>query len=456
MTTKPPHPTHPPRSDLADLWPLDPGVVFLNHGSYGACLRTVLDAQRAHRDRMEAEPVAFFARGMHEGLDRSRGAIAGLLGGEAEDYVFVPNATTGVATILDNAARGLGMPTRRPLQPGDEVLALTHEYPACKHNLRRIAERSGASVRTIPMPLPPDGSAADPGSGDSEDRALDADALVEAIMGAVTARTRLALLSQITSPSGVVVPIERVAPMLEEAGVCVVVDGAHGPGAVPFDVPSLGAPFYTANCHKWLGAPKGAAIVWVRRDLQAEFRPLVLSNDAEAASGRGGRSKFNTEFDHVGTADPTAWLSVADAIEALPNATGLDWPGIMAANRTLALRARDLLCEAVGVRAPVADELLGPMAMVPLPRMDVGARTAHAERPTAYADPLQDALVERHGVQVPVWRSSSFAGGPFDGRRFVRVSAQRYNTEAQYAYLGEALAAELERESAGARAAAGC
>jgi isopenicillin-N epimerase len=321
---------------------------------------------------------------------------------------------------------------------------LTHEYPACKHNLARLAARHGAGVRAVPMPLPLDGRGGD-------DPPLDADALVETVLGAVTARTRLLLLSHITSPSGVVVPVDRIAARLEQAGVCVVVDGAHGPGAVPFEVPSLGAPFYTANAHKWLGGPKGAGVLWVRRDLQHDFRPLVLSNRAEAATGPGGRSRFNAEFDYVGTDDPTAWMSIADAIEALPAATGLSWEGIMAANRALALRARDLLTETLGVGAPVADELIGPMAMVPLPKMEDRSCAAHAERPTMYADPLQDALVARHGVQVPVWRHASMSGGPFDGRRFVRVSAQRYNTERQYAYLAAALAEELERESAGTR-----
>ncbi|HHN78398.1 MAG TPA: aminotransferase class V-fold PLP-dependent enzyme [Phycisphaerales bacterium] len=424
----------PEPSPLARHWGLDPGLVHLNHGSFGACPKIVLDAQRGYRDRMEREAVSFFCVDLWELLDRARRAVAGVVGASWEDVVFLPNATTAVATVLENVARGVGL--EAPLGPGDEVLTTSHDYPACRFNLARVAARAGAGYVEVPFPTP--ATHATP---------IVEDDIVEAVLSGVTRRTRLAMLSQITSPSGVAMPVARLCRLLGERGVMVVVDGAHGPGAVDFDLPALGAAFYTSNCHKWLCSPKGAAMLWVRRDLQKDFRPLVLSNSARLPGGRRGRGRFATEFGYIGTDDYTPMCAVADAVGALPEIAGTDWPGIIRANRDLVLRGRDILVERLGLDRPYADGLIGPMAALELPRVAEGLRGRLASRPTAYADALQDALVERHGVQVPVWRSSDQLGGQeFDGRRTIRISAQLYNSEAQYTYLADALAAELEAE----------
>lgn len=428
--------TLPPRSDLAHAWTLDPEIVFLNHGSFGGCLRTVLEAQSRYRAEIEREPVRFFNITLWERLDHARAAVAEVMGGDPADYVFCRNATEGVATMLENAAEGVGTPASRPLQPGDELLTFNHEYPACMHNLHRLAGRRGCTVRTEPFPVPPPG-----------EPPLAADALVEYLLAAVSDTTRLVLVSHITSPSGVVIPIDRLTGPLAERGVAVIVDGAHGPGATDFQIPALGAPFYTFNAHKWFGAPKGAGVLWVRPDLHDRFRPLVLSNDATTTAGRKKRSHFNLEFDYVGTDDPTAKLAVADAIHGLPELTGTNWPGIIAANRDLVLEARALLAESLGLRPQIDPELIGPLAMLPLPDLPPDLAAAYAKRPTQFADPLQDALLERHKTQVPIWRAGSMlGGGAFDGRRFIRLSAQRYNTIDQYRYLADALRTELERE----------
>ncbi len=425
----------PRPSPLARHWGLDPGLVHLNHGSFGACPKAVLDAQRGYRDRMEREAVSFFCVDLWDLLDRSRRAVAGVVGASWEDVVFLPNATTAVATVLDNVARGVGL--GGPLGPGDEVLTTTHDYPACRFNLARVAERAGAGYVEVPFPTP--ATHATP---------IGEDEIVEAVMSGVTRRTRLALLSQITSPSGVVMPVARLCRLLDGRGVAVVVDGAHGPGAVDVDLPSLGAAFYTTNCHKWLCSPKGAAVLWVRPDLQADFRPLVLSNSARLPGGRRGRGRFATEFGYVGTDDYTPACAVADAVGALPEIAGVDWPGIVRMNRDLVLRGREILVDRLGLDRPYADGLIGPMVALELPRVPAGLCDRLGARPTVYADALQDALVERHGVQVPVWRSSDQLGGAgFDGRRTIRISAQLYNSEAQYGYLAGALAAELEAES---------
>lgn len=427
----------PSEDGPASQFAIDPKLVYLNHGSYGACPRRVLAAQSAYRDEMERDAVSFFADGMWRLLDESRAALAGMLGGDAGSYVFLPNATTAATTVLENFAQGAI--DGRPLGPGDEILMTTHEYPACRFNAHRIAERHGGRAVEVPFPTPATHAA--PITGDD---------IVEAVLSGVTERTRLAMLSHITSVSGAVVPMRRITAALEARGVPVLIDGAHGPGAVGFDLPGLGGSFYTANCHKWLSAPKGVALLWVHPDHHEGFRPLVLSNDAHTPAGKHGRSRMTLEFDYIGTDDYTPMCAVADAVRAIPDIAGTDWDGVYAHNHELVKRGRAILCDRLGTEPLYADELIGPMCTLLLPRMDEADRAAHAARPTRFHDALQDALLERHGVQVPVWRFGALKkGDPFDGQRCVRISAQIYNTEDDYARLAEALAVELERERAG-------
>ncbi|GAB5496652.1 MAG: aminotransferase class V-fold PLP-dependent enzyme [Phycisphaerales bacterium] len=427
--------TRPKPSAVAANWRLDPDIVFLNHGSFGACPASVLEAQQAMRDRIEREPVRFFCQDLFDLTDRSRSAITRVIGGRPEDYVFLPNATQCVATVLDNALAGIGLEGSRPLGPGDEILMNEHEYPACQNIVRRAAERVGAKVISPAMPWLDGG---DP---------VTSDLLYEIIMNAVTERTRLCMFSLITSPTGLVMPAKRICTALRERGIATLVDAAHGPGAIDFDVDDVGATFLTSNCHKWLCSPKGSALLHVRAEHQQGFRPLALSNYANAPEGTKQRSKFNLEFDYIGTDDPTARLAIADAVELVPKAAQKDWTEITAHNHDLVLAGRNALVRKLGTHIPTTDEVIGPLATVPLPDVPVSRLDAVANRPTIYSNALQDALVERHGVQVPVWVPSAYLGKPFDGKRYIRLSAQVYNIIEQYEYLADALIEELDRES---------
>ena len=431
----------PKPSSLAGHWSLDPEIVYLNHGSFGACPNVVTEAQARYRRQMEAEAVTFFCRDVWRLLDTSREALAGMLGGEGRDYVFLPNATTAVATILENmiSPEGRHVGLDRPIEPGDEVLTTSHDYPACMFNLQRIAGRAGARMVVVDFPEPTPGRPT-----------ITGDDIVEAVLAGVTDRTRIAMLSHIMSPTGVVIPLERLVRELEARGVVTVVDGAHAPGAIDFDLPGLGAPFYTANCHKWLCTPKGVALLWVRRDLQPDFRPMVLSNWAEAAEGTKNRSRFCLEFDYIGTDDYTPMCAVADTVRAMPEIAGEGWAGIARRNHELILQGRDIVCDALGVDKPCADDLIGPLASFPLPDVPAEHRERLGARPTVFADALQDALLENHGIQVPIWRTGDQLGvGAFQGKRRLRISAQLYNTVEQYRYLAGALVEELERELRG-------
>ena len=381
--------------EWARLWPLDPAITFLNHGSFGACPRAVLDAQARWRAELEAEPVRFLHRELEGRLAAARAALGAFVGADPEDLAFVPNATTGVNTVLQSL----------DFATGEELLVTDHGYNACRNAVERVAVRAGLRVVVAPVPFPVEGP----------------DQVVEAVLGRVGPRTRLALLDHVTSPTGLVFPIERLVSELAARGVDTLVDGAHAPGLLPLDVEALGAAYYTGNCHKWLCAPKGAAFLHVRRDRQAGIRPLVVSHGANAP--RTDRSRFRLEFDWTGTADPTAYLTVPEALRYLGGLMAGGWPALMARNREVALAARRILCATLGVASPAPDAMIGSLAAVELP--------PRAGDPEA----LQRALFDRFGIEV-----LAFAW-PSPPVRVLRVSAQLYNTAEDYERLAAALAA---------------
>ena len=392
--------------ELAGLWPLDPSVLFLNHGSFGACPTEVLRYQSTLRAEMEAEPVRFLSRELDDRLDVARQALAAFIGADADDLAFVTNATGGVNAVLRSLV----------FAPGDELLTTDHVYGACRNTLDFVASRSGARVVIVQMPFP----LASP------------DAALEAVLSRVTPRTRLALLDHITSPTAVILPIERFVRELAGRGVEVLVDGAHAPGMIPLDLGALGAAYYSGNCHKWLCAPKGSAFLWVRRDRQQDVRPLTISQGASVT--RAERSRFRLEFDWTGTSDPTAWLTVPRAIEYLGSLVPGGWPALMARNHALALEARRLVCAAAGTPPPCPDDMVGSLASIVLP--DGPTRDISWRRP----DPIQRRLFEGWGIEVPVmtW--------PAAPHRLVRISAQLYNRLDHYATLADALSKELAGE----------
>lgn len=385
-------------------WTLDPELRFLNHGSFGACPRSVLEEQARIRAEIEREPVRFLARELEGRLDAVRAELAPFLGAAPEDLVPVPNATSGVNAVVRS----------RPLRPGDEVLVTNHGYNACRNACEFAAEKAGARVVVARVPFP----------------LASSDEVLEAVFAAVTPRTALALLDHVTSPTGLVFPIAELVRGLRERGIDTLVDGAHAPGMFPLDLEELGAAYYTGNLHKWVCAPKGAAFLWARRDLQPGLRPPVLSHGAN--SPRTDRSRFRLEFDFTGTDDPSAFLSVPACLRFLDGLVPGGFPELCRRNRALALEARSRLCAALGVPAPAPDAMIGTLAAVPLPAGPPGVR------PDAFAvDPLQSALFERHRIEVPVFT------WPAPPARLVRVSAQAYNEIDEYEALAQALRREL-------------
>ncbi len=391
-------------------WLIEADTEFLNHGSFGACPEPVLAVQRALREQLEREPVRFFVRDLEPLLDRTRTALAILLGARAHDLALVPNATFGVNAVLSSVR----------LQPRDVVAVTSHGYNACNNAARRWAERAGAELRVIELPFPVE-----------SERAIE-----ERILAALDGRTRLLLVDHVTSPTGLVLPIARVVREAEARGIEVLVDGAHAPGMLPLSLDALGASYYTGNLHKWTCAPKGAAFLHVRADKQEGLHPAITSHGAN--SQRTDRSRFLVEFDWTGTDDPTALLSVPAALAFVDALAPGGIAEVARDNRTLALEARAILCDALGVEPPCPASMVGSLAAVPLPPRPIEAPA----RGAVYPEALQDALVDRHRIQVPI------VPFPAPPARLVRVSAQRYNRRAQYERLASALLEELARERA--------
>jgi isopenicillin-N epimerase len=388
-------------------WLLDPKIIFLNHGSFGACPRQVLECQGEWRSQIERHPVHFLVRELETHLEAARECLAQFAGANADDLAFMPNATTGINTILRSLK----------FKPGDELLVTNHEYNATRNALDFAAKIFGARVLVARLPFP----------------FRKRDELMEAVLKQVTSRTRLAVLDHVTSQTGVVMPIQSLVDELNRRGVEVLVDGAHAPGMVPLNLKQLGAAYYTGNCHKWLCAPKGAAFLHVRHDKQKTIRPLVISHGAN--SKRKDRSRFQLEFGWQGTSDPSAALSVPEALRFIGSLLKGGWPAVMERNRAMVLAARKILCAALQIEEPCPVEFIGSLASVPLPD---ATRNALAKLPfNEY--PLQDALREKHRIEVPL------ISWPAPPRRVLRISAQLYNSLPQYEVLAKAVVLELAR-----------
>lgn len=416
-------------------WRLDPECVFLNHGSFGATPTCVLARQRELQDQIEREPIRFFVETGLPLMDEARQAVAMLTNADPEGIAHVPNATAGVNTVLRSLT----------FQPGDEILTNSHEYNACNNVLQHVAQRWGAKVVFVEPPFP-------------VRREQD---LADAVLAGVTSRTKLVMVSHLTSPTAIIMPVQRIVDELNRCGIESLVDGAHAPGFTPIDLQRLNPTYYTGNFHKWLCAPKGAAFLFVHRDRRAgagAIRPLIISHGANAVLK--DRSRFRVEMDYTGTFDVTPYLCVPACIRFLASLAGGPVEGadeleglgvVMKANRERAIRGREILCRELGVEPPVPDRMLGAMAAVPLPDPPGGVI-----RPSAlgYHDRLWDELILRHGIQVPVFpfpplnlpgRSTDF--GPLNPqRRLIRIAMQAYNTLEQVEYLARCLKEELVRE----------
>jgi isopenicillin-N epimerase len=391
-------------SELAKHWGLDPEIAHLNHGSFGACPRVVLEELHGLQRELERDLGSFLNRTGAARLAEARCGLGAFLNAGPDDLAFVPNVTFAINSVLRSF----------PLEAGDELLVCNHEYNASRNVLDFVAERAGCRVVVVDLPFPIDGP----------------EVVVERFRAAITDRTRLALIDHVTSSTGLVMPLAELIACFRERGVAVVVDGAHAPGMIDVDLAALDADYYGANCHKWICSPKGAGFLYVRRELQHQVRPAVISHGANA--GLEGNARFRAEFEWMGTRDITPWLCVPKAIDTMASFVAGGWLEVKARNHALVVAGRRAICERLGLATSCPEEMLGSLATIHLPASDNFGESASAT--TLGLDPLQEQLFHEHRIEVPVLRC------PSSGRRMVRVSAQLYNDLPQYERLGVALA----------------
>lgn len=349
---------------------LDPEVTFLNHGSFGACPRAVFERYQDWQLELERQPVLFLARRLEGLLAEARAVLGEYVGADPDDLVFVPNATAGINV----AAWPSG------LERDDEVLTTNLEYGALDLTWEHVCGDFGARYVRAPVPLP----------------VRDEEEIVEAVWSAVTERTRVLFLSHHTSTTAMTLPIAELCARARERGIRTVIDGAHVPGHLRLDLRALDVDFYAGNCHKWLCAPKGAGFLYVRRELQRDVHPLMLSWGYE-----GDDPSFVMRHEKQGTRDPSAQLTVPTAIEWQRER---DWDGVRARCHDLAVRA--------------ASEL-GLESLVPGRRHDLFGQMVTLRLPDPAPADLKERLYNEHRIEIPVFERPE--------GRFIRPSFQGYN-----------------------------
>lgn len=376
---------------LRDLFYLTPDVIFLNHGSFGACPRPVFEEYQAWQLRLERQPVEFLGREFKTLMCTARQALADHLGANRDDLVYVPNATHGVNIV----ARSLA------LQAGEEVLSTDHEYGACERTWQFICQQSGARYLKQAVALPVK----------SEEEIL------EQVWAGVTERTRLIFVSHISSPTAIRFPVEAICERARQHGILTLVDGAHAPGQIDLNLDELGADFYAGNCHKWLLAPKGAGFLFARRDIQNLIQPLVVSWGYQAAPDFTTGSRFIDLLEWTGTHDPAAALAVPAALAFIQTH---HWSAIRQRCRSMLNRALGDLSALTGMppTCPLDQGFFMQMATAELPRL----RDLFG---------LKSALYERFRIEAPLI--------DWNDRHFIRISVQVYNTAEDLSALVDAM-----------------
>lgn len=363
-----------PPGDFRSQWSLRPDVVYLNHGSFGPSPRSVIEARRQWIDRLESDPVDFLMREAEPALAEARNRLGRFIGTSGENLIFVDNATMGMNIVAASVTLG----------PDDEVLLTDHEYGAVTRLWEKKCRQAGAKLVSCRLPLPITG----------------ADAVVDAVFTAATPRTRLLVISHITSPTAIVLPVEAICRRAKQEGIPVCIDGPHALVQVPVDLDRLDCDFYTASCHKWLSAPFGTGFLFVHPRRQDSMQPLVVSwGQTPGAEKQSWRDEFNW----AGTRDPAAFLSVTAAIEFIEG-VGLDV--FRQRTHALASYARTMITEQTGLPALIPDNpaWYGSMISLPLPAGEV--------------QPLQNSLWQQHRIEIPVFE--------WQRQRLIRVSCHLY------------------------------
>lgn len=369
---------------IRSQWLLEENCVFLNHGSFGATPKVVLEAQTRWRQLLEQQPVRFMTQDLPEALRAAAAALAAFVGAKGEDIVFVENATAGINAVVRSLS----------FSPGDQIVTTNHVYGAVRKTLEFICQRTGAKLIEVQVPFPV--------SNEAE--------IIAAIATQLNPKVKLLAIDHITSPTALIFPVAEIIRLAKQQQIPVLVDGAHAPGMIPLHIEALNADWYVGNCHKWLFAPKGCGFLWTAPQWQQETHPTVISHGLGAG--------YLDEFDWTGTRDFSAWLAVTEAI-AFARQIGVS--AVYDHNHNLAVWVGQLLVHAWGGHTTAPSNMIGAMATIQIPAQ----KNKYSDRE------LHDYLWKFHHIEVPII--------PFANRLWVRISAQVYNEPSEYRLLAEAL-----------------
>ncbi len=374
-----------------DLFLLDPDVIFLNHGSFGATPKPVFKVYQDWQRQLERQPVKFLGREVSGYLKEARAALGDYLSVSGDDLIFVPNATFGVNVV----ARSLD------LKEGDEVLTCDQEYGACNNTWNYLAKQKGFSYKQQAIPLPVSSS----------------QEILEAFWQGVTDKTKVIYLSHITSPTALTLPIAAICKKAREVGIMTVIDGAHAPGQLELDLSAIDADFYTGNCHKWLCSPKGAGFLYTKKDKQDLIEPLILSWGYTKESKFSAGSNYLDYYDWLGTNDPAAYLSVPAAIKFQEEH---DWASVRQNCHTLLQETLEAMEALTGLPTiyPTNSDMYVQLAVAALPDIDD-------------LDAFKNKLYDEHKIEIPLTQ--------YNGKPFVRISVQAYTSKEDLAALPIAL-----------------
>ncbi|MCD6400680.1 MAG: aminotransferase class V-fold PLP-dependent enzyme, partial [Anaerolineales bacterium] len=302
-------------TSIKNLFLLDKDIVFLNHGSFGACPKPVFAEYQQWQLHLERQPVKFLGRDFTTLMNQTRHTLAAYLHTAAGNLAFVPNATHGVNVI----ARSLA------LKAGDEILTSDHEYGACNYIWEFNSSKMGAIYKKQPIPLPVNNS--------SE--------ILEHFWKGVTPQTKVIFISHITSPTALRMPVEAICARARQQGILTIVDAAHSPGQIPLDLSELDADFVVGNCHKWMLAPKSAGFLYARPDVQHIIEPLVVSWGYDAPPNLQSGFPWIDLLEWRGTIDPSPFLTIPAAIQFMQDH---DWENVRTASHNLLKDAIRRIC----------------------------------------------------------------------------------------------------------------
>ena len=383
-----------PEQISSAVWMLDPSIVYLNHGSFGARTEDTFNAQLEYKRLFELSPVDFLDRHLAL-IHEARSVVANFVGASVQGFGFVENATTGVGCVI----RSLD------LHDGDEILATNHVYNGVRQLLSHHCRSKNMLYREVDIPVPVVSSAE----------------IISLIRKGITKHTKVLVVDHIASSSSIVFPVSEIVALCKEKGVFVLIDGAHAPGMLELNIDELQPDWYVGNLHKWVCAPLGAAFIWANETQRNKIHPMTISHGLDEG--------LHAEFDWQGTRDISAWLAAADAVRW---GSAIGWSRIREHNHAFVLWMQEQLLETWGVAplTPIDGSMLGSMATVQLPK---GAPNTLN---TCLA--LRDAIYEKYALEVPIF--------PIQGLGMLRISAQLYTKSTDLSTLVEAIEGCLNQE----------